>query len=420
MKALIRKKLCKRQSEVKMAQAVQKKKINIQAYVMIIALLFIWAFFHLLTVNWDDVAEAQGFFAKIDEFFSSGFLSARTLSNLSRQFAVTAITAIGMVYVIISGEIDLSIGSQIALLGGILAMLDFGLGLPPFVVIPIVLMVGCMLGLWNGWWISYMGVPSFIVTLAGMMAFRGLSELILGQKTIAPKAEFYSLAFSKFYFPVSWLLIVVVALSAWMLYSTYAKRKQRSSYGLFNEPAKNAYMTTIALIAIIWFVLYIYNNFRGVPPVIVLLAVLASIFTWVGRHTTFGRYIYALGGNFEATRLSGVNVKRVKMFVFMINGLMAAVAAVTLVGRLGSAAPNAGSWQELYTIAACFIGGTSMKGGIGTVYGAIIGGLVMASLQTGMQTMDINVSWQSVIIGSVLLLAVFLDVLVREGRLKLS
>ncbi len=403
-----------------MAQAVQKKKINIQAYVMIIALLFIWVFFHFLTLDWSDVAEAQGLAAKFDEFFSGGFLQARNLSNLSRQFAVTAITAIGMVYVIISGEIDLSIGSQIAFLGGVLAMLDFGLGLPPVVVIPMVLAFGCCLGLWNGFWVSYMGVPSFIVTLAGMMAFRGMSELILGQRTIAPNAEFYRLAFSKFYFPVTWIAIIVLILSIWMFYNTHVKRKQRSSYGLANTPAKNDFLMTAGIIGIIWLGLYIYSNYKGVPPVIVLLAVLASLFTWVGRHTTFGRYIYALGGNFEATRLSGVNVKRVKMFVFMINGLMAAIASVTLVGRLGSAAPSAGSWQELYTIAACFIGGTSMKGGIGTVYGAIIGGLVMASLQTGMQLMDMNVSWQSVIIGMVLLLAVFLDVIIREGRLKLK
>lgn len=401
-----------------MAQALQKKKINIQAYVMIIALLFIWIFFHFLTLDWGDVADAQGLVAKTDKFFSGGFLQARNLSNLSRQFAVTAITAIGMVYVIISGEIDLSIGSQIAFLGGVLAMLDFGLGLPPIVVIPIVLFIGCSLGLWNGFWVSYMGVPSFIVTLAGMMAFRGMSELILGQRTIAPNAEFYRFAFSQFYFPVTWIAIVVAILSVWMIYNTYARRQQRSSYGLSNSPAQSDYVMTIGIIAIIWFALYIYNSYKGVPPVIVLLAALASLFTWIGRHTTFGRYIYALGGNFEATRLSGVNVKRVKMFVFMINGLMCGIASVTLVGRLGSAAPSAGSWQELYTIAACFIGGTSMKGGIGTVYGAILGGLVMASLQTGMQLMDMNVSWQSVIIGMVLLLAVFLDVIIREGRLK--
>ncbi|MFV0430697.1 MAG: sugar ABC transporter permease [Alphaproteobacteria bacterium] len=401
-----------------MAQA-EKNKINIQAYVMIIALLFIWIFFHFLTVRWDEVFEAQGFIAKSDAFFDSGFLQARNLSNLSRQFAVTAITAIGMVYVIIAGEIDLSIGSQLALLGGVLAMLDFGLGLPPVIVIPAVLIMGCILGLWNGFWVSYMGVPSFIVTLAGMMAFRGLSELILQNKTIAPTSDFYSIAFSKYYFPVMGIAIVVAILSLWMLYSTYARRQERQSYGLALKPAGNDYMLTIGLIAMIWFALYIYNNYKGVPPVIVLLAVLASIFTWVGRHTKFGRYIYALGGNLEATRLSGVNVKQVKMLVFMVNGLMAGIASVTLVGRLGSAAPSAGSWQELYTIAACFIGGTSMKGGIGTVYGAITGGLVMASLQTGMQLKDINVSWQSVIIGGVLLLAVFLDVIVREGKLKL-
>ncbi len=403
-----------------MAQLQEKKKINIQAYVMIFALLFIWIFFHFLLLDWGDVSEAQGLTAKIDEFFSGGFLNARNLSNLSRQFAITALTAIGMVYVIISGEIDLSIGSQFALLGAILAMLDFGLGLPPYVVIPIVLIAGCMLGLWNGYWISYMGVPSFIVTLAGMMAFRGISELILQQRTIVPNDGFYRLAFNRFYFPVEWIAIVVLAVSVYMFYNTFTKRKERASYGLSLKPVKDDYLLTAGLIALIWFVLFVFSNYKGVPPVIVLLAVLASIFTWVGRHTTFGRYIYALGGNIEATRLSGVNVKRVKMFVFMLNGFMAATASVVLVGRVGSAAPSAGNWQELYTIASCFIGGASMKGGIGTVYGAIIGGLVMASLQTGMQLMNLDVSWQVIIIGSVLLLAVFLDVLIREGRLKLS
>ncbi len=420
MKILIKKKLCKRQSEDKMAQLQEKKKINIQAYVMIFALLFIWTFFHFILLDWDSVFEAQGLIAKIDKFFSSGFLYAPNLSNLSRQFSITALTAIGMVYVIIAGEIDLSIGSQFALLGGILAMLDFGLGLPPYVVIPLVLMAGCMLGLWNGYWISYMGVPSFIVTLAGMMAFRGMSQLILQQRTIAPNDGFYRFAFNRFYFPVEWIAIILVVVSAFMIYSTFSKRKERSSYGLSVKPAKDDYLLTAGLIGLIWFVLFVFSNYKGVPPVVVLLAVLATIFTWVGRHTTFGRYIYALGGNSEATRLSGVNVKRVKMFVFMLNGFMAAIASVVLVGRLNSAAPSAGNWQELYTIASCFIGGASMKGGIGTVYGAIIGGLVMASLQTGMQLMNLNESWQVIIIGSVLLMAVFLDVLVREGRLKLS
>lgn len=402
-----------------MAQPTKTKKgLNIQAYVMVIALLAIWAFFHLISVDWGDVAEAQGFLGKINAFFSDGFLQARNLSNISRQFAITGVTAIGMVYVIIGEEIDLSIGSQIALLGGVLAVLDVAFGLPPLIVIPLVVISGCILGMWNGYWVAYLKVPSFIVTLAGMMAFRGLATIILGSATLRPSHDFYAVAFNQYYFPGFWMMFVVAAISVVLLFSKFKNREQRAKYGLEVDASAADYGKTIAMIALLWFGLYILNNYRGVPTALIVVAVLATIMTWVGRHTTFGRYIYAMGGNNEATRLSGVNVRRTKMFVFMINGLMASAAAIILVGRVGSAAPSAGSWQELYTIAACFIGGTSMRGGIGTVFGALTGGLIMTSLQTGMQMQGVNELWQSVIIGMVLLLAVFLDIATREGGFK--
>ncbi len=387
---------------------------------MVFIILFLLFSFHFALLDYKELFALESFSEKFNYFFSEGFFKARNLSNMTRSLAITGITAIGVVYVIISGEIDLSVGSLIALIGATVIVLDKFLGLPIFLVIPLVLLFGALLGTWNGWWIAYRKVPSFIVTLAGMMAFRGIATLVLGAKTEVPNSSFFKDFYNSYFLQdnVIGIILLIAVFGGLTLFSTFNSRRRKDQYGLPQATVGSDYTKVAFFIALFAFAVYVFNNYRGVPGVVVAMLVLAALMTWVGRNTVFGRHIYAMGGNYEATRLSGVNVKKTKMLVYTINGLMCAVAGIILVGKTGSATPNAGSWQELYTIAACFIGGTSMRGGIGTVFGAISGGLIVEILRSGMQQLGVDTSWQEVMIGAVLLLAVYVDIASKEGDFK--
>ncbi len=414
-----------------MAKLGKKNNINIQAYMMAITLLAIIALFHFILLDWSEVISSPN---PVKTFFTTGFIKPNSLVLVSRQLVITAIMAVGMVYVIISGEIDLSLGSQLALLGAILALLDnflFNLGLPSAIAVPIVIIsvlaLGVLIGLWAGWWVAYRNVPSFIVTLAGMMAFRGIATILLGAKSISPKNPFYSSVFYQGQLPFTFALIILILAVPVMIFLTSKKRQKRQEYGLPNAPKANDYLKTILILALMGGVLFIFSQakniyvqsrFGGVPYSVFVLIILAIIFTWIGKYTVFGRHIYAVGGNLEATKLSGVNVRKTKMMVYAMNGFIISIAAIIMLSTNGTATSSAGSWQELYTIAACFIGGASMKGGIGTVYGAIIGGSIMGVLQAGMIQSGLDASWQQVIIGTVLLVAVYMDTAGKNGELS--
>jgi D-xylose transport system permease protein len=377
------------------AQKVQQLFVRYKILALLIAVAVIWVFFHIKT--------------------ESAFITPNNLSNLFRQMAITGMLACGMVFIIIAGEIDLSVGSQLGLLGGVVAILTVNMGWGTWPSIGAVLVLGLLIGAFNGFVVTKMRVPSFIVGLGGMLAFRGIVLYITGSSTIAPAPDDL-VTLGQGFVPVNLSRWIGAVIFLALVGLTVRRRMRRSRLGL----QQGAMWVDVARLVVIGLAIFAFirmlNEANGIPiPVMILLALLA-VFTYVSTQTVFGRHIYAVGGNMEATRLSGVNVARVKLVVFALMGLMCAFAGIITVARTGSGSPSAGTGGELDAISACFIGGTSMRGGSGTVYGALIGALVMASLDSGMQLMDVDNSWQMIIKGVILALAVWVDVLSGSNR----
>jgi D-xylose transport system permease protein len=364
------------------------KTVNLQVFVMLAAIAVIMLFFTFTT--------------------EGAYLSARNISNLLRQTAITGILAVGMVFVIISAEIDLSVGSMMGLLGGVAAIFDVWFGWPLPLTIAVTLLAGLLLGAWNGWWVAYRKVPSFIVTLAGMLAFRGILIGITNGTTVSPTSNAMS-QIGQSYLPngvgFSIGVIGLMLFVAWQ----WRRRSRRTQLGLPVAAASGDVTRQSIMAILVLGAIYLLNDYRGVPtPVLILTALmLAGIF--MASRTAFGRRIYAIGGNIDAARLSGVNVERTKLAVFAINGLMVAIAGLILSSRLGAGSPSAGNIAELDAIAACVIGGTSLAGGIGSVAGAVMGAFIMASLDNGMSMLDVPTFWQYIVKGAILLLAVWMD-----------
>lgn len=364
------------------------KSVNLQVFVMLAAIAIIMLFFTFTT--------------------EGAYLSARNISNLLRQTAITGILAVGMVFVIISAEIDLSVGSMMGLLGGVAAIFDVWLGWPLPLTIVVTLGLGLVLGAWNGWWVAYRKVPSFIVTLAGMLAFRGILIGITNGTTVSPTSNAMS-QIGQSYLPNGFGFgigaIGLMLFVAWQ----WRRRSHRIRLGLPVAAPQGDVTRQSVTAVIVLGAIYLLNDYRGVPtPVLILTALmLAGIF--MATRTAFGRRIYAIGGNIDAARLSGVNVERTKLAVFAINGLMVAMAGLILSSRLGAGSPSAGNIAELDAIAACVIGGTSLAGGIGSVAGAVMGAFIMASLDNGMSMLDVPTFWQYIVKGAILLLAVWMD-----------
>ena len=362
--------------------------LNFQVLVMLAAILLIMLFFTWMT--------------------DGAYLSARNISNLLRQTAITGILAVGMVFVIISAEIDLSVGSMMGLLGGVAAIFDVWLGWPLPLTILVTLALGLLLGAWNGWWVAYRKVPSFIVTLAGMLAFRGILVGITNGTTVAPTSPAMS-QIGQSYLPDG-IGFAFGAIGLFLfIFWQWRLRLRRQSMGLPQSSASGSVarqsLTAILVLGAIWML----NDYRGVPTPVLILCLLLLAGMFMATRTAFGRRIYAIGGNLDAARLSGINVARTKMAVFAINGLMVAIAGLILSSRLGAGSPSAGNIAELDAIAACVIGGTSLAGGIGTVAGAVMGAFIMASLDNGMSMMDVPTFWQYIVKGAILLLAVWMD-----------
>lgn len=367
--------------------------LNLQVLVMLAAIVLIMLFFTWMT--------------------DGAYLSARNVSNLLRQTAITGILAVGMVFVIISAEIDLSVGSMMGLLGGAAAIFDVWLGWPLPLTIVVTLALGLLLGAWNGWWVAYRKVPSFIVTLAGMLAFRGVLVGITNGTTVAPTSPAMS-QIGQSYLPDGiGFVFGIVGLGLFIAWQ-WRLRLRRQQMGLEQQPARSAVtrqtITALLVLGAIW----LLNDYRGVPTPVLILALLMLAGMFMATRTAFGRRVYAIGGNLDAARLSGINVARNKMAVFAINGLLVAVAGLILSSRLGAGSPSAGNIAELDAIAACVIGGTSLAGGIGSVAGAVMGAFIMASLDNGMSMMDVPTFWQYIVKGAILLLAVWMDSATRR------
>lgn len=362
---------------------------------LLIAVVLIWGFFSYHT--------------------DGGFVSPRNLSNLMRQMAITGIVACGMTLVIIAGEIDLSVGALLGLLGGVVAVLDVSYHLPLPLNLLLVLGFGLLIGLFNGYLTAYLRIPSFIVGLGGMLAYRGIVLGVTGGVTVAPVSD--DLVYlGQAYLSPQLGVVLGLLLFAVAVFLVWQQRGSRVAHGLAVAPmwrdgAKVAVLGVVLLVFVLTF-----NSYEGIPLPVLLLLALLGVFSYITTQTVFGRRVYAVGSNMEATRLSGINVQAVKLWIFGIMGVMCALAGVINTARLAAGSPSAGTSGELDAIAACFIGGTSMRGGSGTVHGALIGALVMASLDNGMSMLDVDTYWQMIVKGCILTLAVWIDVSTRSGK----
>jgi D-xylose transport system permease protein len=367
---------------------------DIRKYMMLFALVAIWLVFALLS--------------------SGTYLTPRNMSNLFRQSVFTAMLAIGMLNVIVLGQIDLSVGSIAGLCGGILAIMNVWKGISPVLSIVITLAAGLFLGLWNGWWTAYRNVPSFIVTMAGLLVFRGVLVGITDGITVGPISPFFALIGKQFLPSIVGFILGGVVIVVYLIVQ-YSERSGKAKHGLQVSSTRNEVLKSVFFTLLIVAFVATMNKYRGVPNPVLIVLVLFIVFNYMTNKTVFGRRIYAIGGNKMASRLSGINIKRTTLIVFGINGVMAATAGIFLASRLDSAAVNMATSAELDGIAACVIGGTSLMGGVGTVFGAIIGSVVMASLDNGMSLLNAPSFYQTIVKGMVLLFAVWFDMSRQQG-----
>jgi putative multiple sugar transport system permease protein len=344
-------------------------------------------------------------------------LSPGNITNIVLQYSYILILAIGMVMVIIAGHIDLSVGSVVALTGAVSAVTVIRHGMPWWVGVLAALGVGLLVGIWQGFWVAYVGIPAFIVTLAGMLLFRGLTLQVLDNISLSPFPPEYSKIASGFLngllggngYDAFTLLIAALAVAGYA-FSSFRTRLARIRY---QQPVES-FPLFVAKIVVVGAVVMAFAwqlaHARGLPIILIILAVLIIAYSLVTQRTVFGRQVYAIGGNLAAATLSGVKVRSVNFRLFVNMGVLASVAGIVFSSRSNGAQPAAGNMFELDAIAACFIGGAAVTGGVGTVIGAVVGGLLVGVMSNGMQLMGIDQSTQSVVKGLVLLVAVAFDV----------
>ncbi|MGQ5637251.1 MULTISPECIES: multiple monosaccharide ABC transporter permease [unclassified Streptomyces] len=361
---------------------------------------------------------ALGLIVVLFQVWTGGdLLLPRNVSNLVLQNSYILILAIGMMLVIIAGHIDLSVGSITAFVGAFAAVLTVQHHVAWPVALVLCLLVGAAAGAVQGFLIAYFGIPSFIVTLAGMLLFRGLTEIFLKGQTLGPFPDGLQKIGNGFlpevgpntnYHNLTLLLgIVLVAAVVWQ---EVRDRRRQQEFSLDVVPRNLFLLKLVALVAAILVLTLLLASYDGAPIVLIILGVLVGGYGYVMRNSVFGRHIYAIGGNLPAAKLSGVKDKRITFQVFLNMGVLAALAGLVVAARLNAASPKAGDGFELEAIASSFIGGASMSGGVGTVLGAIIGGLVLGVLNNGMNLLSVGTDWQQVIKGLALLAAVGFDV----------
>jgi putative multiple sugar transport system permease protein len=344
-------------------------------------------------------------------------LSPNNITNIVLQYSYILILAIGMVIVIIAGHIDLSVGSVVALTGAVSAVTVIRHGAPWWVGILAALAVGIAVGCWQGFWVAYVGIPAFIVTLAGMLLFRGLTLQVLDNISLSPFPPQYGKIASGFLngllggygYDAFTLLIGGIAVVGYA-FGQFRTRVARIGYKQPVESFPLFVARIVVVAAVVMYFAWQLAHARGLPIVLIILAVLIIAYSVITSRSVFGRQVYAIGGNLAAATLSGVKVRVVNFWIFVNMGFLAAVAGVVFSSRSNGAQPAAGQNFELDAIAAAFIGGAAVTGGVGTVVGAMVGGLIMAVMSNGMQLMGVDQSIQSVIKGLVLLLAVAFDV----------
>ncbi len=372
-------------------------KNNIREYGMLIALIAIMLFF---------------------QFQTGGILfKPVNITNLVLQNSYVITMALGMLLIIVSGWIDLSVGSVVAVVGSLAGVLIVRYNVDWVVTVVICLLVGAAIGAFQGYWIAYLKIPAFIVTLAGMLVFRGLTFVLLQGESVGP----FPVGFQKissgfipdiFNYPGFHMttMVIGVLLSAVLIVLDMRARKNQQKYGFEVTPVYFSVIKNVAITAAVLGLCYLMASYKGIPDVLVLLFVLITGYAFITSTTTIGRRIYAMGGNEKAARLSGVNTPRLLFYTFVNMGVLAALAGLIVAARLNSATPNAGDGMELDVIAACFIGGASASGGIGTVIGAVVGAFMIGVLNNGMSIVGLGIDWQKVVKGVVLLVAVLFDV----------
>jgi D-xylose transport system permease protein len=363
--------------------------LDIRTYAMIGTIVVLWAVFEALT--------------------SGTYLSARNVSLLVRQMAFVAMLTSGVTLILVDGQVDLSLGSLAGLASGIVAILIVNLGLDIIFAIFLTLCIAALLGTVQGICVARFRIPGFIVTLGGLMAFRGILLGITKSRTIASFPPFFKEIGQGYVAPALGLAIAIVVTGIFVLFQI-ADRRQKQKYGFELELAPVFIFKQVATaVGIVGATLYI-NLYQGLPIPILIVAVFAAFLTILSKKTKFGRHVYASGGNPEAAHLSGINVERVTTLLFVISAVYAASGGILLASRLNAGTPSAGTGAELDAIAAAVIGGTSLMGGIGSIPGALIGALVMGSLDNGMSLLNVDIFYQMIIKGVILVAAVGFDI----------
>lgn len=378
-------------------------KTHMRQYAMVIALVSIMILFQIST--------------------GGILLKPLNVTNLVMQNSYILVLAVGMLLCIVAGgNIDLSVGSVAAVVGAISAIFLVNMKMPVFPALLLSLLTGALIGIWQGYWIAFVRIPAFIVTLSGMLVFRGLTMVLLKGRTLAPFPQAYQNIASGFIpdflgsgegLHLTTIIIGIICSLIYLLMEIKSRRG-RQKYGFKVGSFPVFVGSTVVMMTVINLFTFWLARYRGIPNVLVLLTILIAAYTFVTQKTIIGRHIYAFGGNEKAAKLSGVKTNRILFGVYVNNAILASLAGIIFASRLNAATPKAGNLFELDAIASCFIGGASATGGVGTVIGAIIGGLIMGVLNNGMSIMGISIDWQQTIKGLVLLFAVAFDVFSKK------
>ncbi len=393
-----------------MEQISKSFKSNIRQYGMIIVMVVLVIFFYATT--------------------GGKFVKPMNVYNIIMQNGYVLVLAIGMLLPILIGTIDLSVGSVVAVIGSIAGIMMYRWGQPVWLTLIVCLLCGLIIGIWQGFWIAIVNLPPFIATLGGMLIFRGITLVLLKGKTLAPLPNSY-VQISSGYIPdyISRItgresslnvttMVVAVLLCILVLLGELRTRRQKLKYGFQASGIGTILFKVILISAAILLVSWRLALYKGIPFVLIIVGVLAVFYTFILNNTTIGRHIYALGGNARAAELSGIKIRNVRYGIFINMAFMSAAAGIVFSSRLNSASPLAGQNFEMDAIASCYLGGASASGGIGTIMGALVGGLIMGILNNGMSLMGISSDVQQVVKGLVVIFAVASDILSKTRSSK--
>jgi putative multiple sugar transport system permease protein len=385
---------------------MQRVKSFLKENTMLIALIVVIILFQVLII-----AAGKG-----------SLLKPQNVSNIIAQNSYVVILATGMLLCILTGgNIDLSVGAVIALTGAVAGTLMINMHMNVYLTILVCLLVGTGIGAIQAYCIAYVGIPPFIVTLGGMLLWRGIAQVILHGMTLAPYPDTYLRYFTSFLpktdnnaFLLAVTLVVAAIISVAYITIEITGRAKKIKKGYTVQSLPVLLVKLAAICAVIMYFAYLLGNYKGYPVVLIVIAAVVLAYAYFTNNTVPGRYLYAMGGNAKATRLSGVNTKKMMFFAYTNMGFLCAIAALVCIARFNSSAPSLGDGYELDAIGACFIGGASAYGGVGTVGGSVIGAIFMGVMNNGMSILGVDANWQKAVKGFVVVAAVALDVITKR------